>query len=638
MPWFFLVVVLSTMFGQDLSSLRELSVTDESDDEASGSRPNILLLVADDLGYNDTNAINLEGAVTPALTQLAEEGVVFVRHYADSTCTPSRVALLSGRLPQRAGFRPTGMEIPPEYITLPESLAQLGYETLLVGKWHAGEQRDQSLPLAQGFDYFFGFHNQWELSGEVSAERRGRFVPGYHDPWLREDEDPMLQYQGHLTDILVSRSADLINQRSETEQPWFLYHGFFAPHAPIEPAERFTARFPNTPEGRYLALLAQLDASTAQLMQALRDSGQLDNTLVLFLSDNGGTNAERDNNFPFYGAKNETYEGSFRTPMIMRWPGQIAPGAIFDAPAMNIDVYPTLLAALDAAPSQALDGRSLWGAMRGEIVPGRARGWEQYTWAADALSISFLSADGRWRLANLFGLNPVLYDLEADPTGAKDVASTYPAMVQSLLGEYWREHWDGAMVPVVQREDIESRFYSGFDLMRVPYQSTFGIGLALGPLPQGAPAQVLAEQPGAWRLAYDGDRALSWHIGDVELHATNFDPQRCNNVVLTGHFRPPAMVRPVPGDNRARLYLGGRLVDKREALAYELPGETLLTRATQVRHGRALFTNTMLGSTTETYDPDVPEQHRPMFQRLRREGSLVFSSVAGMDRRLCGKG
>ena len=161
------ILILAFLIGW-LSGLKNLvldqTATAESEDNLT--RPNILLIVADDLGYNDTDAINPDGLHTPNITALAREGVTFTRHYADATCTPSRVGILTGRDPERSGFRPVGIEIPDEYPTLAEALTSLGYATYLTGKWHAGEERLAGWPQNKGFERWFG------VRPEVTAETR----------------------------------------------------------------------------------------------------------------------------------------------------------------------------------------------------------------------------------------------------------------------------------------------------------------------------------------------------------------------------------------------------------------------------------------------------------------------------------
>ncbi|NND66402.1 MAG: sulfatase-like hydrolase/transferase, partial [Halioglobus sp.] len=177
------ILILAFLIGW-LAGLKNLVLEQTASAEAENAapRPNVLLIVADDLGYNDTDAINPEGLHTPHITELARGGVTFRRHYADATCTPSRVGILTGRDPERSGFRPVGSEIPAEYTTLAEALRAQGYATYLTGKWHAGEERLAGWPRNKGFDGWFGFLNQWETAGPVTEANKGVRKPTYNNP------------------------------------------------------------------------------------------------------------------------------------------------------------------------------------------------------------------------------------------------------------------------------------------------------------------------------------------------------------------------------------------------------------------------------------------------------------------------
>ncbi len=169
-----------------------------------------------------------------------------------------------------------------------------------------------------------------------------------------------------------------------------------------------------------------------QILSALEESGQVDNTLVVFVSDNGGTNRNRDNNYPFFGNKGDNFEGSLRTPLLMRWPDEIKAGLKLDSIVMNTDLMPTLLQAAGVVEEQGLDGRSLWPLISGsEELLAESRSWEQYLWGIDANTFGFLSEDGRWRLSNQLGLSPGLYDLKTDPSGSENIADGNEQQVTS---------------------------------------------------------------------------------------------------------------------------------------------------------------------------------------------------------------
>ncbi len=610
-------------------------------ESASSTTPNILFIVVDDLGYDDTTAINSGGLPTPHIKQLAQDGVTFRRHYADSTCTPSRVAMLTGRYPERSGFRPIGSEIPAEFSTVAEELQAAGYTTYLTGKWHAGEERPQAWPHNKGFDHWFGFLNQWELAGAVTDANKGQRKPTYHNPMLREDGGELKRYNGHLTDILTEHTIQKLQQLQNSEKPWFLYHAFLAPHHPIQPAERYARNFPDTPVGQYTALVTQLDDAIGQLLQAVDRK----NTLVVFVSDNGGTNLERNNNFPYFGRKGEMYEGAFRTPLIVSWPGAIPQGKAVDDVVMNVDIYPTLLAAAHRPAPQDLDGRNLWPLLLND-TPGsaRSRSWEVYSENVNALSYSLLSASGDWRLSSIEAHAPNLFSLDNTPSGEVDVAGQYPAAVATLTSEYWRDHWSKSLIDARERPGSgdNQTLYEGFEAMRTPYRYGFSIGLEIGPLPSAliqAPARpfyVLAGQDNVWELRYTPEQGLEWHMGDVVLKDSTFEPSRCNAIVLTGYFQPKGHIVKRAPRSQIKLYSSGFLRDTNGDMAYKAVDDETLANPTFVNFdGRATFSNMMLSSFADSYAPRLLPQYLDVYTSLYREQKLSLADVKMMDDELC---
>ena len=537
------------------------------------------------------------------------------------------------------GFRQNGLEIPPEVTTLPEALRDLGYSTHLVGKWHAGEIREASLPLAQGFDTFFGFHNQWELSGAVTAENRGRQRPTYLNPWLREGTGELQQRQGHLTDILAERTLQIIRNRASDGEPWFLYHGFLAPHAPIEPAERFSRLRTDDPEGRYLALVDHIDEVVGAMMGALRETGQDRDTLVVFVSDNGGTNLERDNNYPWYGKKDETYEGSFRTPLLMRFPGGEHGGQQASWVVMNTDIFPTVLAVAGGIAPGDLDGENLLSSIAtGRPTPRKPRSWEKYIWNVDSMTYSFLSGDGRWRLSNLYGMPPWLYDLQDRPEGDQDIADSELDQRDALMQEFRLAAWQKSLLSVRSERDdaADSTAYTGADLNRTPYRHSFAIGLEIPPHPSPRDSQLYAEQRGAWRLAASDGKHLLLEVGNLRVKAPLLDHTRCNDIVISGHFQPPAMFVKTEASQLVKLYVNGELNALADGPAFEPPGIEATANPTVVfGGGRAVFSNLLLGAPADPFTPSVAVERRELYYDLRRQGRLQRMPLQPMRERLC---
>lgn len=612
----------------------------EEQDSRPQSLPNILIIVVDDLGYNDTNIINPDGAVTPNLKQLAQQGVVFSRHYADATCSPSRVAILTGMYPERSGFRTDGVEIPPEYPTIAERLKERGYVTHLTGKWHAGEERVAGWPQNKGFDSWFGFLNQWELSGAINENNKGRRRPTYLDPWLRINGGDLVPHQGHLTDILTDQTLAKIQQLNTVPRPWFIYHAFLAPHDPIQPAERYRRQRSNTPEGEYLALLDQVDDAIGRLLQAVEND---ENTLVIFLSDNGGTNTRRNNNYPFYGGKSETYEGSYRTPLVVHWPGRYEGGRKIGQVVMNVDLYPTLLELTGINDGVGLDGHSLVPVLeqKSPVSSGVAgRSWEQYSWNVESLSFSMLSNDARWRLSVMHGIEFGLYDLNADHSGTINVARQYPAVVKALTENYRQAHFAKSLLPVKEHKDQQGKqtIYSGFDLMRTPWQNGFAIGLEIPSLPAGETRHetLLAQQAGVWRLLYTSDGDLLWDIQGEQLVYRQFDPRRCNSLVLSGNFQPASHVARDAEQYELKMYVDASLRDKKLVRNYVRPLDQWVREPTVVNlNGKAIFSNMYVQSSDEPYEPIISPENYSRFKTARKYGELVFADVNFLNDLLC---
>lgn len=614
----------------------------EKNENTASRPPNILLIVADDLGYNDSTLFNGTGIPTPNLEALANRGVTFTRHYADATCTPSRVALLTGKYAERSGFRPIGIEIPAEFPTIAERLHGAGYATYLTGKWHAGEERELSEPQHKGFENWFGFLNQWELSGEITSANKGKGSrPTYHNPMLRKNGGALTSHTGHLTDLLTDHTLEKIRTLQAGEQPWFLYHAFLAPHHPIQPAPRFQALFPDTPEGKYMALVTQMDAAIGKILQAVEAT----NTLIIFLSDNGGTNKQRDNNFPFHGKKGDALEGAYRTPLVVSWPENSPAGTSVDDIVMNVDIYPTILAAAGIPMPTDLDGTNLWPAINAAApIAPRERGWEVYSENVGTMNYSLLSGSGEWRLASAQGVQHSLYDLANEPAGSRDVAAQHPDVAEELKSAFWKTHWEKSLLPLIESvSDIQGQTtYQGLDAMRTPFRYGLTIGLEIGPLPQNlaqnkdkAPL-LLAGQADIWELFYVAGHGLEWHIGDAVLRDASFDPARCTPVVLTNYFQPMAHLAVREPQSQIKLYSAGMLRDYNFQFDYDTVSFHNLAAPTFVNYGgKAQFANMTASAFSDPYQPRIKEQFLDIYTELYKARKLSIIDVQMMTNELC---
>ncbi|HLP01256.1 MAG TPA: sulfatase-like hydrolase/transferase, partial [Opitutaceae bacterium] len=321
------------------------------------ARPNIVFIMADDLGYADVGCNGAPELQTPHIDALAARGVRFVQGYANSAvCSATRVALMTGRYQYRVRI---GLEEPlasneregldPTHPTLPSLLKKAGYATTLVGKWHLGLLPKHG-PLQSGYDEFFGFRG-----GAVDYfTHRER---GQEDLW---DGDMPVEHAGYLTELLGDRAVSVVNKRAKAGEPFLLSLHFSAPHWPWEgpgdkaEAERLSK--PGTHGGlfhydggslqTYRRMVESMDQQIGRVLQALEQNGLTENTIVVFTSDNGG---ERfSNTWPFSGRKTELLEGGLRVPTILSWPARLPQGCVSQQVAITMDWLPTLLAAAGA--------------------------------------------------------------------------------------------------------------------------------------------------------------------------------------------------------------------------------------------------------------------------------------------------
>ena len=545
-PW--LLTVLLILLGLSACAAPQTSTPTKN----TAPPPNILLIVLDDLGYNDLGANGNPNTPTPNLDALAAEGILYTRHYADATCSAARAALMTGTYPAVHGLRPNHLGLSVGTPTIATMLHDKGYRTEHIGKWHiASATLDQS-PSQFGFDDWYGFLHNNELNGPAPDGVHFLF-PTYRRPWLRDNQSPLEQQPGHLTDILTERAIQFLDEQEAQTQPWFLNLWYFAPHEPIQPDRRFSEKYPDTKEGRYHALVDQLDFNIGKVMAALARNGEADNTLVIVLSDNGGTNKMTDNNSPFFGTKSTFTEGGLRTPMFMRWPGHIEPDVVSDELVSIYDIFPTIAQASSAKAPADLIGRSL-------LDPDRAD-FPQLYWEysnSKAHQYSVLSSDGRWRLFTFYEAVGLL-DLDADPSGNTEVSSRYPDVAAKLQEDYL--HWRKDVRKVaVDYESINNKggaILHGDDLQRSPGYSGFTLAIGITPSTAGdGAAQVIAEQTGRWRLETSGSQGLRLEILGQILEAPALPAGRCSEVVVSSQFNF-SPVQPKINKSYIDLYING---------------------------------------------------------------------------------
>ena len=405
---------------------------------APAQSPNVVVIFADDLGYGDLGAYGHPTLRTPALDRMAAEGMRFTQFYTGaSVCTPSRAALLTGRLPVRSGtmgrprvfFPNSSGGLPAEEITIAEALKARGYATGMVGKWHLGHL-PRYLPTRQGFDSYYGI----PYSNDMTNERRG-------DPPLpllrdeRIEEAPVDQTT--LTRRYTEEAVRFI--RDHREGPFFLYLAHNFPHVPLFASDRFRGR---SPRGLYGDVVEELDWSVGEVLRALREAGVAENTLVFFTSDNGPwlTQDEEGGSAGLLReGKGSTWEGGMRVPAIAWWPGTVPAGRVTRALGTTMDLFSTALA-LAGAPAPAdrpIDGVDLGPVLRGAAESvrdevfyyreGELYAVRQGPWKAHFVTRSAYGPDPAVRHET-----PELYHLEVDPSERYDVAAKHPEVVERI--------------------------------------------------------------------------------------------------------------------------------------------------------------------------------------------------------------
>lgn len=346
---------------------------------AEATKPNIILILADDLGWGDLSCYPQDPANpdapmrTPNLDSLASQGVKFTQAYSQTMCSPARAALLTGRFPQRFGYYDNDcarVGVPKTEVTISELLRKQGYATACFGKWHVGLP-DGCRPLDRGFDRFYGFlgaaHDYFKPS--VGTDTEG----DVHEGSFVYDQDKPVTSMKHLTDQLTDKALEFIQSSERSRKPFFIYLAYNAPHGPMQPRadtlEEFK-RMPAKEPGRTLARALEdgIDTNVARILRELLLSRLETNTIVVFASDNGGNEYETtagirtvEHNGGLRGCKFMTWEGGVRVPLIIRWPGKLPQGSTFSKPVNLVDLYATIAAAAGTSlpAERQLDGIDL---------------------------------------------------------------------------------------------------------------------------------------------------------------------------------------------------------------------------------------------------------------------------------------
>ena len=409
-------------------------------------RPNIVFIMADDLGYADLSCCGRRDFSTPNIDRIAERGVRFTQAYANSAvCSATRLALITGRYQYRL---PLGLEeplagktdvgLPPEHPTLPSLLRNAGYATSLIGKWHLGALPAFG-PLQSGYDHFWGFRTG---TLDYYSHRNAR---GEDDLW---DGDVAIQQSGYMTDLLGDRAVATIERHARAERPFLLSLHFNAPHWPWEaPGDQAESdrlhgsrlrHYDGGTQATYARMVQAMDRQIGRVLQALDAGGLSGNTIVIFTSDNGG---ERfSDTWPFTGIKTELLEGGLRVPALVCWPDRVRAGRTSEQVMITMDWLPTLLDAAGAAPDPDYppDGISLLRVLTGQRAPAPRRlFWRYKTNAQRAMR------DGDLKYLKIRE-NTYLFDVVADPRERANLKHRRKDVFDRLVAEW--DAWNAAML------------------------------------------------------------------------------------------------------------------------------------------------------------------------------------------------
>ena len=390
------------------------------------SIPNIIIILADDAGYSDFGFMGSDEIKTPNLDQLALDGVTFNNAYVSaSVCSPSRAGLLTGMYQQRFGHEcnldsDVNNSFDPNQITIAEALKTEGYNTGLIGKWHLGDKA-QNHPLKNGFDYFWGFisgaRNYFYDPNEEFRNSIRNVVENYSQT----------KFDGYLTDVLGDKAIGFINKNHESNNPFFLFLSFNAPHTPMHAKDDVLEKFKDNPRQVYASMMWSMDEAIGNVVEALKENNQYDNTIIYFLSDNGAAMSNDASPFPFKGWKGNQYEGGIKTPMIMTWKNKIKSNTHFDGFISALDIYKTSLEASKVNNEYMInaDGKNIMNYLNDNNIKN-----ENLFWRKDKMATV---RSGNYKLIRLNDTSTVLYNIEKNYFEDFDLKLKEPKVHDSLF-------------------------------------------------------------------------------------------------------------------------------------------------------------------------------------------------------------
>jgi len=417
--------------------------------EKISTPPNLVLILADDLGYADVGFNGCQDIPTPNIDRIAKEGVKFTNAYVTwAACGPSRAGMLTGRYQDRFGFsrnplfapNDPNQGLPLSELMLSEALQQAGYKSAIMGKWHLGAHPSQR-PLQRGFNDFFGFltgghkyfPEEWTLADEYEVTSQ---YEAYKTKLLRNDQ--RIEETEYLTDALSREAVNYIGQYKD--QPFFIYLSYNAPHGPLQATEKYLKRFEDIKDKKrrtYAAMVSAVDDGVGLVLQQLKDLNLEENTIVVFLSDNGGpSHRNGSNNAPLRGRKGQLFEGGIRVPFALRWPSQISSNQVYEPTISSLDIFVTMVAQNQGKIQlkNELDGVDLLPYLKGtkEGAPHETLFWT----FTDRAEIAVRHQANKLIMGDSL---PQLYNLEADIGETTNIAMEQPGLQKDLVAK--QQEW-----------------------------------------------------------------------------------------------------------------------------------------------------------------------------------------------------
>jgi arylsulfatase A-like enzyme len=537
------------------------------EDRQAPTAPNLILIVLDDLDYEDLGSYGGRDIATPRLDRLAAEGVRFTQAYASSpVCSPTRAALLTGREPAALGLRQivrrsSHRGIPARMTTLGEMLQAAGYDTAHVGKWHLGTRRPEFLPTAKGFARTV--RRTPPSEGEKSL---------YLNYELIVDERERVPGERHLTTRLTDAALERLDA---LRPPFFLDLWYYAPHTPLTVPDDFdntATRYDlSSRRGRYAAMVTHVDRQIGRVLDRLSERGLEQDTLVVVTSDNGGARHLRSGR-RLRGGKSTLYEGGIRVPLIARWPAAIAEDAINESVVVSHDWLPTVAELVGLAPAFPVAGRSFAPALLAGRTLERpaplffeAKRAREYFEEPDARYVSYAVREGAWKLLFAADENAPattrLFDLASDPGESTDLAGRHPEHVERLESAYRRWRRTVADVELMPVPHADGTATLGPDPTLAIHDGDFSFSIAVSPGGEdGAEAtDRIVASAGSWRLSLEQGHAVLWledQAGEhLELRSAALDLARSHRLGFT-------LFQWKQGPSTVALYVDGQVVDR----------------------------------------------------------------------------